>query len=48
MDYLLNAVRDPEQLKIVRLWLWFDRACWFVIGVLTTMVSSCTALMIYG
>jgi hypothetical protein len=48
MDCLLNIVRDPEQRDAVRTWVWTDRVIWFVIGVLTTTVSSCTVLMIYG
>jgi hypothetical protein len=48
MDYLLNVVRDPEQLKIVRLWLWSDRLRWFVIGVFALMVAQGIALVIYG
>jgi hypothetical protein len=48
MDYLLNLVRDPEQLKIVRLWLWCDRLRWFVIGVFALMVAQEIVAVIYG
>jgi len=48
MDYLLNVVRDPEQLKIVRLWVWCDRMRWFVIGVLSLIIAQGIVAVIYG
>jgi len=48
MNPLLAIVRDPEQFKIVRLWLWCDRLRWFVIGVLALMVTQGIAMVIYG
>jgi hypothetical protein len=48
MDLLLATVRDPEQRKTVRVLLWFDRACWFAIGVLSLIVAQGIVLVIYG
>jgi hypothetical protein len=48
MDFLFATVRDPEQRKTMRLLLWFDRACWFTIGVLSLIVAQGIALVIYG
>lgn len=48
MRSLLDAVRDPEQRKIVQLWLWFDRLRWFVIGIFALMVAQVVVMVIYG
>jgi len=48
MDFLLNTVRDPEQRKIVRLWVWCDRMRWFVIGVLSLIIAQGIVAVIYG
>jgi len=48
MNPLLAMVRDPEQFKIVRLWLWCDRLRWFVIGVIALMVAQTVVMVAYG
>ena len=48
MKLLLDTVRDPQQRKIVEMWLWCDRLRWFVIGVIALMVAQTVVMVAYG